>query len=136
MEDTDAARAGPAVRPLPTDRATLLCAAAGAVLAYACYRVLVLAGAWTSTGVERRLGMTVFFGVVTGLVFGFRAAMGDRWFAFLGFGVPVWMSVSMYAYFGLLDGIPSASVSFLCTTPVVFAAGVAVGEWTARLVQR
>lgn len=122
---------------LPTDRRTLACVALGGALAAVAASRLSSAPTWRALEFDVRIAGLAVLSLLTGLLFALRDVIGDRWFAFLVFGVLAGFgSVGVYGLVSLLAMPPSAGVRFLFAAPVVAALGIAAGRATVRRMRR
>ena len=136
QEITPDRRAPDGVR-LPTDRRTLACVALGGALAAVATSGISSAPAWRALEFDVRLAGLALLSLVTGALFALRDVIGDRWFAFLVFGVLAGFgSVGVYGLVSLLAVPPSAGVRFLVAAPVVAALGMAAGRAFVRRARR
>ncbi|MBS4103490.1 hypothetical protein [Tsukamurella paurometabola] len=122
---------------LPTDRRTLACVAAGGALAAVAANRLSSAPAWRALEFDVRIGGLAVLSLLAGALFALRDRLGDRWFAFLVFGVlSGFASVGVYGLVSLLGMPPSAGVRFLVAAPVVAGLGIAAGRAVVRRARR
>ncbi|MGC5023888.1 MULTISPECIES: hypothetical protein [unclassified Tsukamurella] len=122
---------------LPTDRRTLACVALGGALAAVAASRLSSAPAWRALEFDVRIAGLAVLSLLTGALFALRDVIGDRWFAFLVFGVLAGFgSVGVYGLVSLLAMPPSAGVRFLFAAPAVAALGMAAGRAIVRRARR
>ncbi|MEC4613829.1 hypothetical protein [Tsukamurella tyrosinosolvens] len=137
MQETSSDRPVPDGARLPTDRRTLACVAIGGALAAVSTASLSAAPAWRALELDSRFVGIAVLSLVTGVLFALRDALGDRWFAFLVFGVLAgFASVGVYGLVSLLGMPPSAGVRFLFGAPLVSALGIGAGYVLARRARR
>lgn len=137
MQENSPERSAPDGKRLPTDRRTLACVALGGALVAVATSTLSNAPAWRALAFDVRTAGLFVVAVLAGALFTARDAVGDRWFAFLVFGVLAGFgSVGVYCLVSLLGMPPSAGVRFLVAAPIAAALGVGAGWVLGRRVRR
>lgn len=122
---------------MPTDRRTLGCVALGGALVAVATTALSNAPAWRALEFDVRTAGLFVVAVLAGALFTVRAAIGDRWFAFLVFGVLAGFgSVGVYCLVSLLGMPPSAGVRFLVSAPIAATLGIGAGRAIGRRLRR
>lgn len=137
MQETSPERSAPVGVRLPTDRRTLTCVALGGALVAVATTSLSNAPAWRALAFDVRTAGLFVVAVLAGALFTARDIVGDRWFAFLVFGVLAGFgSVGVYCLVALLGMPPSAGVRFLVAAPIAAALGIGAGRAIGRKVRR
>lgn len=122
---------------LPTDWRTLACVALGGALVAVLAAKISSAPAWRALDFDVRIAGLAVVSVTAGALFVLRDVLGDRWFAFLVFGVLAGFgSVGVYGLVSLLAMPPSAGVRFLFAAPAVAALGMAAGRAIVHRMRR
>ncbi|CAM3358160.1 hypothetical protein [Tsukamurella hominis] len=137
MQETSPDRPAPDGARLPTDRRTLACVALGGALVGIATTKLSAAPAWRALELDARFVGIAVLSLLTGALFALRDVVGERWFAFLAFGVLAGFgSIGVYGLVSLLGMPPSAGVRFLFGAPLVSALGIAAGYALVRRARR
>lgn len=133
MHETSSERTTAVGTRLPTDWRTVACVALGGALAAVATAELSDATAWRELAFDIRIVGLFALSLLAGALFAARAAVGERWFAFLIFGVLAgFSSVGVYCLVSLLSMPPAAGLRFLVAAPIAAALGIAAGGALGR----